>query len=58
MVLIIEVVTDIVQEVTKGMGDIIMIITIEGVVIEIKITIGTGVGHMKDRIEMEETVEA
>ena len=48
MILIIEVVTDIVQEVTKGMGDIIMIITIEGVVIEIKITIGTGVGHTKD----------
>ena len=58
MILIIDVVRDIVQEVTKGIGDIIMIITIEGIAIEIKITIGTGVGPMKDRIEMEETVEA
>ena len=57
MILIIEVVTDIVQEVTKVMGDIMMIITIEGVVTEFKIMIGTGVGHVKDRIKMEETVE-
>ena len=55
MILIIEVVTGIIQEVIKGMGIIIAII--EEVVIEIKIMIGTGVGHMKDRIETEETVE-
>ena len=58
IILIIEVVTDIVQEVTRDMGDIIIII--EGVVIEIKIMIGIGigVGHTKDRIGIEETVEA
>ena len=33
-------------------------VIIEEVVIEIKITIKIGVGHMKDGIEMEETVEA
>ena len=58
MILIIEVVMGIMQEVIKGMGgSIIIIITIEGVVIEIKIMIGTGAGHMKDRVEIEETVE-
>ena len=54
---IIEVVMDIMHEVIKCMEDIIMIIT-EEVVIEVKIMIGIGVGHMKDRIETEETVEA
>ena len=33
-----------------------MILT-EGVVTDIKIMIGIGVGHMKDRIGTEETVE-
>ena len=57
MILIIEVVTDTIQEVIKGMGDRI-IITTEGETLEIKITIGIGVGHMKDRIETEGMVEA
>ena len=57
MILIIEVVTDIIQEVTKGMGDRI-IITTEGKTLEIKIMIGIGVGHRKDRIETEGTIEA
>ena len=39
------------------MGDRIIMIT-EGETLEIKITIGIGVGHMKDRIEMEGTIEA
>ena len=46
----------IVHKVIKGMGDIIIKI-IEGVVIEIKVTKGIGVGHMKDRIETVEIVE-
>ena len=59
MILIIEVVMGIMQDVIKGMGgSIIIIITaIEGVVTEVKIMIGTGVGHMTDRVEIEETVE-
>ena len=57
MILIIEVVTDIIREVVKGMGDKI-IITTEGETLEIKITIEIGVGHTKDRIEMEGQVEA
>ena len=58
MILIIEVVTDIIQEIIKGMGDRI-IITTEGETLEIKIMIGigVGVGHMKDRIEAEGMVE-
>ena len=58
MILIIEVVTDIMQEVTKGMGEIWIIITIEGETLEIKIMIEIGVGHKTDRIEMEGMVEA
>ena len=50
MILIIEVVTDTIQEVIKGMGDRI-IITAEGEALEIKITIGIEVGHTKDRID-------
>ena len=46
----------IIQEVIKGMEGILIVIIGE-VVIEIKITIEIGVGHMKDRIDMEETVE-
>ena len=57
MILVIEVVMGIIQEVIQGMEGIIIVI-IEEVVIEIKITIEIGVGHMKDRIEMEETAEA
>ena len=38
------------------MGD--KIIITEGETLEIKITIGIGVGHMKDRIETEGTIEA
>ena len=57
IILIIEVVTGIVHEVTKDMVDLIIIAIIEGVVIEIKIMIGTGVGHMKDRIGIEGRLE-
>ena len=57
MILITEVATHIIQEVIKGMGDQI-IITIEGETLGIRIMIDTGVGHMKDRIEIEGTVEA
>ena len=48
MILIIEVVMGIIQEVIKGMGDLIITV-IEGEVIEVKITTGIGVDHMKDR---------
>ena len=54
---IIEVVTDIIQEVIKGMGDRI-IITTDGESLEIKIIIEIGLGHMKDRIKVEGMVEA
>ena len=54
MILIIEVATSIIQEVTKGMGD--QIITIrEGKILEVKIMTGIGVGHTKDRLEIEGT---
>ena len=53
MILIKEVSTGIMQEVIKGMGGTIIITIIEEVVIEIKIMIGTGIGHVKDRIEIE-----
>ena len=42
-------------EVIRGMGEIIA--TIEGMVIEMIITIGIGVGHLKDRIEVGEMIE-
>ena len=57
MIPIIEVVMDIVHEVAKGMGGIIIVMIIGGVAIEIKIMIETGVGHMKDRIGTKEIVE-
>ena len=57
MILMIEVVMGIIQEVMQGMEGIIIVI-IEEVVIEIKIMTEIGVDHMKDRIEMEETVKA
>ena len=46
----------IIFEVIKGKGDTITVT--EGVVIEIKITVGIGVSHLKDRIEIGEIVEA
>ena len=54
MILLIEVAVGIIQEVMKGMGGQIIAIT-EGETLEIKITIGIGVGHMKDRAETEGT---
>ena len=56
MILIIEVAIDIMQGVTKGMGGL-TITTIEGEASEIKIVIGIGVGHTKDKTEIEGTVE-
>ena len=56
MILIIEVAMNIIQEVIKGMGDQIIMI-IEGETLEIKIMIETGVGHMKDKGEIEGMVE-
>ena len=55
MILGIEVDMGIIQEVIRVMEEIIIII--EEVIIEIKIMIEIGVGHMKDRIETEETIE-
>ena len=55
MILIIEVATDIIQEVIKGMGD--WIIIIEGETLGNRIIIETGVGHTKDRTEIERMVE-
>ena len=46
----------IICEVIKGMGDIITVT--EGVLIEIKITVGIGVGHLKDRIEIGDSKSA
>ena len=57
MILIVEVVMGIIQEVFKGMGDQMMAI-IEGETLGVKIIIGIGVGHMRDRTEIEGTVEA
>ena len=57
MTLIIEVTKYIIQEVIEGMGDWI-IITMEGETLGIKIMIAIAVGHMKDRAEIEGTVEA
>ena len=42
-------------EVIRVMGEIIA--TTEGMVTEIKITIGIGVGHLKDRVEIGEMIE-
>ena len=57
MIVIIEVAMGIIQEVIKSKGGQIIGIT-EGETLEIKITVGIGVGHMKDRAETEEIVEA
>ena len=53
IILMIEVVMGITQEVIKGMGGVI-ITTIKEEVIEVKIMIRIGVGHMKDRTDIEE----
>ena len=47
----------IIHEVIKGMGDIIIITTIEEAIMEINITIGIGVGHLKDRLEIGEIAD-
>ena len=39
----------------KGMGEIMVII--EGMIIGIEITVGIGVGHLRDRIEIGEMIE-
>ena len=52
--LTIEVVMKAICEVIKGMEETIII---EEAVIEIKIMIGIGVGHIKGRLETEEAVE-
>ena len=57
MILIIEVDMGIIHEAMKGMGGWIITIK-EGGILEIKITTGIGVGHTKDRTEIEGTVEA
>ena len=57
MILIIEVAMGIIQEVIKGKGDQIITIT-EGETLGIKITIEIGVGHMRDKTEIEGMVEA
>ena len=57
MILITEVVMDITREVIKGMGHQ-TIITVEGETLGIRIMIGTGIGHMKDRREIAGTAEA
>ena len=45
----------IIQEVIKGTGEII--ITIDEVIIGIKVTIEIGVDHMKGRVEVGEIIE-
>ena len=56
MIPIIEVATVITWKVTKGMGDRIVIKT-EGEILEARITIGIGVGHMKGRTQTEGMVK-
>ena len=56
MILIIGVVTDIIWEVISDTVD--RIIKTEGEILEAKITIGIGVGHMRDKIETEGMTEA
>ena len=57
MILTIESAMGIIQEVVRGMEDQVITI-IEGKTLEVKITIETRVGHMKDRTGMEGTAEA
>ena len=56
MILIIEVVMDIILEVTRNMGYRIMVTEVK--TLETKITIEIGAGHMRDKIETEEMLEA
>ena len=56
VILIIEVVMGIIQKVVRHIGD--QIIIIEQETLEVKITTEIGVGHMRDRTEIEGTVEA
>ena len=56
IILIIEEVMGIMLEVIKGFGCLIKTM-IEGEVIKVKIIIGIGEGHMRDRLEIEETAE-
>ena len=56
IILIIKVAMGIIQEVIKGMGGWIITIT-EGETLEVKIIVGIGVGHIKDRTETDGTVE-
>ena len=56
MILTLGLVMEIIQEVIRDMGDIVMII--EGETLGIKIMIGIGVGHMRDKVEIEDTIEA
>ena len=55
MILIIGVVTDIIGEVIRDMGD--RIIVTEGETLGTRTTKEIGVGHMRDKIETEEMVE-
>ena len=57
MTLIMEVVTGTIQEVIKGMEDQIIIIT-EGETLGIRIMIEIGIGHTRDKIEIEGIAEA
>ena len=43
------------HEVIRGMQEIIIII--EGIITGIKLSIGIGVGHLRDRIEVGEMIE-
>ena len=55
IILITEAVLVTTCEVIRGMGEIMVII--EGMVIEIKIMTGIGVGHLRDRIEVGQMIE-
>ena len=46
-----------VQEVIKGMGEIIITTIREEVILGIKVTIGIGVDLMKGRVEIQEIIE-
>ena len=57
IVQIIEAIMVTIQEVIKGMGEIIITTIIEGVIIGTEVMIGIGVGHMKGRVEKGEIIE-
>ena len=46
-----------IQEVIRGTGEIIIITIVEEVIIGIKVSIGIGVDHMKDRVKIGEIIE-